>query len=52
MLKLTELDVAPIPATVPLSLMSPLARALVPFPIKLNPGAKLEAPVPPLATES
>ena len=52
MLKDTVDEVAPMPATVPLSRIRPLAMALPALPIKLNPGAKELAPVPPLATES
>ena len=50
MLKLTVEEVALMPATVPLSLIKPLAMALVPLPIRLKPGAKELAPVPPLPT--
>ena len=47
--KLMVEEVALMPATVPLSLMTPLAM-VVPAPIKSKPGAKAEAPVPPLVT--
>jgi hypothetical protein len=50
MRKETVAEVALMPATVPLSLMRPLAIALVLLPVKTNPGAKEPAPVPPLAT--
>ena len=49
-LKVTVEEVALMPATVPLSLIRPLEIALVPLPMRLKPGAKVAAPVPPLAT--
>ena len=50
MLKDTVAEVALMPATVPLSRIRPTDKALVPLVIRSKPGAKLPAPVPPLAT--
>ena len=52
MLKLTVEEVALMPATVPSSLKAPLRKGLVALPVKTKPGVKLEAPLPPLLTES
>lgn len=52
MLKDTVELVALMPTTVPSSLSLPLLKALVPLPVKTKPGAKEEAPLPPLPTES
>ena len=49
MRKETVEEVALIPATKPLFLIRPLIR-LVPLPMMSKPGAKEEAPVPPLFT--
>ena len=43
-------EVAFTPATVPLSLKIPGARAAVPWPVKTKPGVKEAAPVPPRPT--
>ena len=50
--KLTVEEVAPMPATVPLSRRMPGRIALVELPVKTKPGVKLPAPLPPLLTAS